>query len=502
MFKQKFLLLLLILLSISITGCSKPISSSNDSATVNSVEISPSPFGVLGPLSVNFEIMKYFNFDEDAYFEWESSSLKNINVNFGRENNLLRWELHDESFDGNYVWSNSTKAFDSDLVLKRIYDYMGNDFNMILVISPDINGSVEYIGNDSEKEKKLQNFIEAAVERYNGDGINDYSSDIKVKYWQAYNEPFIKVGTMNNGAWIDEKKGSVESYARYVELLYQSIKKIDSNAKIVLGAEMSPVDEKGSISDEIKKVIELLKSKNAFDIVDVHYWGQAKDYKMLFLENMRNVLNDNGYSYVEIWACEFGTYVNDPTELNLPLQSETDQAVGTIKRIVYNLAHDIDKIFWTKLTDFDCYNGVSGGLFDNTGLVSDSANSGETEDLTTVKRLAYYSHQLFSKKFEDSNWDNIEIIQESNDIYIYQFTNKKDDKNTWVAWKDNGSECVSLNSIGITNAKMTESVPSYNTGKEIEDGGISFDNIFDISYSNENIDLGNVPIFIEKINIE
>ncbi len=144
--------------------------------------------------------------------------------------------------------------------------------------------SVQYIWNDSEKEEQLKDFIKAAVQRYN----------TQVKYWHADNEPFIF------NSWVNEKGGTTETYARYVELLSETVKEIDPEAKIVLWADMAPQDGKGTITDSMKETIEFLKDKDAIDIVNVHYWGKTENYKMEFLEDMRKVLDENGYSDVEI----------------------------------------------------------------------------------------------------------------------------------------------------------------------------------------------------------
>lgn len=65
------------------------------------------------------------------------------------------------------------------------------------------------------------------MERYDGDGIADYSPIIKVKYWQMANESFPI-------HW-EGAGGTIDGCVKFAELTYNAIKKSDPNAKIILG---------------------------------------------------------------------------------------------------------------------------------------------------------------------------------------------------------------------------------------------------------------------------
>ena len=80
----------------------------------------------------------------------------------------------------------------------------------------------------SANEEYFKNFVKTLVERYDGDGINDYDPTIKVKYWQAGNEPFPR-------QW-EENGGTIQGYIRFTEILSQSARESDPVQKIILGA--------------------------------------------------------------------------------------------------------------------------------------------------------------------------------------------------------------------------------------------------------------------------
>jgi hypothetical protein len=363
-----------------------------------------SPFGLLRPVAVDNKLMNQLNSSEEDYINWKKESISELNIQYGRENNLLRWELHEPSLGDDYIWTSNNPGLNTDDRLTVIKSNTNSNFKMMLGFNAERNGSVAYIGNDSEMEDNLQMFIQTSVERYDGDGVNDFDSSISIKYWQVDNEPFI------GDTWIVDKGGTTKTYARYVELLNESVKKADPKAMVVLGAEMSPKDGKGTITDNMREVIEYLKNKNAFDIVDIHYWGEASNYKMELAAEIRKTLDENGYSYVKIWSCENNTYVNEPAGHSS--QTEEQQAISLVKRYVYNFSHDVEKIFLTHLVDFSCFAGRCDGLFDNIGIISDGENSGETTATAGVKRLSYYSQVLLAQSIYGTDLTDIAIIHE------------------------------------------------------------------------------------------
>lgn len=130
------------------------------------------------------------------------------------------------------------------------------------------------------------------------------------------------------------------------------------------------------------------------------------------------------------------------------------------------------------------------------GLIADGINDDDISAGTLL--LPYYSYKLMVEKLEGSDWDNIQTIQESNDVYIYKFTNKETGKSTWVAWNDNANlQTITLNVRDIKSVKLIEAVPKYETGKEILDYSTAFNiETKNVNNNQVSITLEDVPIFV------
>jgi len=249
----------------------------------------------------------------------------------------------------------------------------------------------------------------------------------------------------------------------------KAVKQADPEAKIVLGAEIS---NGSSLSSRIKSVILGLNREKVFDVVDLHYWRSTNDWKLNSTQEMRSLLDSEGYTDVEIWSTEHGTYVNQPVSPppQIPFQTESDQAASLIKRYVYNLANDVDKIFWNNLVEWSCFDEVCGGVFDNMGLISDGKNSGDTDTLN-IPRLSYYTYKLMADKLNNSDWDNIQIISEDDlffDVYLYKFINKQTNKKTLVAWSENPAPIqITIPNINSDQVKITSAIPNTNNGADL-----------------------------------
>jgi hypothetical protein len=449
--------------------------------------------------------MKKSNFSNEEYWQWAGTHFKNLGAKGSRKGVLFVWDIKEPELGKGYKWegAGSTKkggnpdSMNSDKVLEAFFEYGDPNLNMVAVIDPYRDGKVDFI-ETGQYENELRNYIKAVVERYDGDGIEDYNSKIKIKYWQAGNEPFLQA---NN--WLN-KGGSLESYVKFVEIFAESVRQADPEAKIVLGAE---VENQSRVSAEMKTVIELLKNKAVFDVVDIHFWSKAEDYKMVIVQDMLNILNANGHKDTQIFSTEHGTYVNQPEYGNFSEQSETQQATSLIKRYAYNLAHDVDKIFWNNLVEWSCFGGRCGGMFDNMGLISDGMNNGETLATLGEPRLSYYAYKLMTNKLQDSNWNNIEIIQEKDNVYIYKFTQNNNNKSVYVAWWDYWQETdkeqkqISFNLKDSQKVLITETVSNKKSGNEINaENYIDFFNKGYASPKNFNLTLtlGQLPVFIEN----
>ena len=276
-------------------------------------------------------------------------------------------------------------------------------------------------------------FIKAAAERYDGDGNNDAPGSPVVNYWQIHNEVNVDF------FWKDTPK----AYAELLKVSYDAIKEANPNAKVAIAGMSNPsgLFEGGNsyavILEELKKI------GGTFDIFDVHWFGYVGNYKKhnkagkevlteFMNVDLSNVLND--FNNVEVWFTEDGTHTGSDVDLKsglAPAQSEIDQAGELVKRYIYPLANGVKKIFWRNVIESRSYSRAfkRNDYFDNIGLVYNGCGiedekftckpEGVGDDLGEgVKKLSYYTYKLMVEKLERSDWDNIQIINESDNIYI------------------------------------------------------------------------------------
>ena len=98
---------------------------------------------------------------------------------------------------------------------------------------------------------------------------------------------------------------------------------------------------------------------------------------------------------------------------------------------------------------------------------------------------------------DGSDWDNIEIIQESGGIYIYKFI--KNNKPIWVAWNENDNERqITISNLDFNEVLVTETIPKYNSGNDVS----NFNNAFNSENKTTNngkitLTLGETPVYIQ-----
>jgi len=378
------------------------------------------------------------------------------------------WDIvqkEEDIINNNFDWD----AFEDDVKLNSYPE----DTNFLITFSvlgtPISKGGSYVLADGNYKKENWIKFVEAVVERY-GD---------RVKYFQVENEP----------------KPQKKNFAELQEITYKAVKEECSECQVVMGGSFWGMGNFEEWNRNNVRILKALKGKYV-DIFDQHYGGDLSAYNpSLLLSYAKTKLAEAGFQDTRIWITEMSDYSGDPKEdlRQDPLyQSENDQAGSLFKRYVSSLSFGVEKIFWA----IGIYEGFQyeETYFDFTGLIYDGKYD---HDLGRgVKKLAYYTYKLMTEKLEGSDWNNIKTIQESDDIYIYQFTNKNTNKKTWVAWSDEGVKSVSLDFLGITSAKTTEVVPDYENGKEVEN--VLFEDMFKEIIVSNSFELDDVPVFIES----
>jgi hypothetical protein len=352
-------------------------------------------------------------------------------------------------------------------------------------------------------------FLEKAVERYDGDGIDDAPGSPVVDVWEIENEPDLSLAQVPRGF-----KDTPQNYALLLKESYKVIKRANPQAKVAFGGLAGP---KGIRKYFVPALDELERIKDSptdryFEIAGFHWSGHFMgDYQKEILpektyyfddavDEMKEEMEKRGYKNISIWITEMS--YNDGRPFDLPFlrkpRTEKEQANELLKRYVYSIGKGANKIFWTKLTEWSNFGGAGvNNYFDNVGLIHNPANDGKSH-----KKLAYYTYKKMAETLEGSDWNNIQTIQEKDGVYIYKLT--KNGKSIWVAWNDNKK----AKTVRITldrdtkDVKITEAIPKYESGKDVLNYDTAFSEIKGVlmeSYPMQlQFKLADKPVFVEE----
>ena len=401
------------------------------------------------------------------------------------------------------LWFKVQKNLNEDTYDFSIYDtYYGSvpdEIKILTNIIPDnprnpVVSNFNYLSPDSYlpiDEEKYLKFVKAAVERYDGDGIDDMPGLTNpVMYWQVGNEPNDRSG--------------FGGFARLQKITYEAIKSACPQCKVLVGGVAQPMvlgefttDKNGYFSDFSQTYEPYLEELNGsgFDIFDFHWYGDANgDYANIkpIYDELKLMLNNYNFNNVDIWITEMGAYSGTPTSFPFyQCQTEKQQAADYLKRFIYSLSLGAKKIF----PAFGLIEGFrnNDGYFDHTGFIYDGKGS---DDLGSgVKKLAYYTYKKMTETLEGADWNNIQTIQESDGLYVYKVI--KNGKNIWVAWNDSNTKNIEINTGSAQQVKITEVVPKYITGKDVSDYNSAFNTEIKIVNGTVDLILGDVPVFLE-----
>jgi catechol 2,3-dioxygenase-like lactoylglutathione lyase family enzyme len=293
-------------------------------------------------------------------------------------------------------------------------------------------------------------FLEKAVERYDGDGVDDAPGSPVVKYWAVENEVDLKL------FWGD----TPENYAELLRQSYSTIKQANHQARVVMAGMSDPLRVQESYAF-FSKVFAALNAKKTggrdrfFDVLSFHLYNFESNLIARTQERLaffKEQLKQGGYPYVPVWITETGDYSGKPAENNLTEKAEKLQAENLVKIYVHSLANGVSKIFWVTLTEWSGYGGKNS-VWDNVGLINNPETDGESH-----KKSAYHAFRNMAGMLEDSDWDNIETVRQEDDVFIYKF--RKSGNSIWVAWSDRKTPTnVTLRDIKKDVAYMTPAIP-------------------------------------------
>lgn len=451
-----------------------------------------SPFGIHGPKVIpNPSIPSDMLVGFDNY-----KALKEVGAKWVRHNAAegLTWDDVEKEL-GVYDWSKT------DYIFGQTYK---QGIHMVVAITAYNHLDRPEIGYIPQNMQAYLKFLKTAVERYDGDGVNDAPGSPIVDLWQIENE-------VDNGFFW---KDTPQNYAKLLKESYKAIKEVNPKAKVAIS---SVATLPGFYNFYVKVLDELARDKTKYsDILDFHWFpffeseynfltlptSQTKFYLKEYIRNIKQTLSKYGYGNIPIFITETAQYSDAPAHnpfvepISPEFHSEKKQAIDLLKLYVYPLVNGVDKIFWVTLTELHNFDVTTpNGVWDNVGLINNPQNDGQSH-----KKLAYYTYKKVVEVLEGSDWNNIQTIQEKDDVYIYKFI--KNGKPIWVVWNDNSpSKQITISGISLSQAKITEAIPKYELGKDVTDYNNAFNTeTKSVGSGKITITLKDKPVFVEEKN--
>lgn len=206
------------------------------------------------------------------------------------------------------------------------------------MVNPEAEGDNIKVGKPCDMNA-YTNFLSQAVERYDGDGLNDMPGlTIPLKYWEIMNEPSMQGGS--TGGMGEELKFFVGSSQDYLEILtnsYQAIKGADSEAQVVQGGMAGMQQDFVDFWDPILKA----GGGQYFDIANNHSISTDNRRHDLYVTRFKQYLKKYNLDDKPIWITELQI-----GELASPPQDIKEFDTLLFKASIVPLAKGADKLFY------------------------------------------------------------------------------------------------------------------------------------------------------------
>jgi hypothetical protein len=383
----------------------------------------------------------------------------------------------EETIPPSYSWESADRA----LSAARI-DSGSLSLIATIVTNPDwaatyANGPINIDDLDS-----FAAFVEAAVERYDGDGFEDAPGSPDVKHWEFYNEP---------DDVLEPRWGNAgDEYANMLSTVFPAVKSADPSAQVLIGGlAYDWFDYQGGrfnrqFLDDVL-AFDGGVGGDYFDLMNFHiyplFWNNWTDHESPGLLEKSVYIMDKlasyGYPDKGLVITEAGWHSNVPENPGAPAGDPEDQARFVVELFTQSMAADARIMIWWMLYD-------PGGTypFDN-GLVTKAP-------LPEIKP-SFQAFQVVESELRSAHFQRILSVGETGtaDMEAYEFIDNVHQRTVYVAW---------LDPIDTPDIKPLRIPTSWATVRDIYDNSyFVWDDLDGQVDGYVTIDVGGQPVFIE-----
>jgi hypothetical protein len=241
---------------------------------------------------------------------------------------------------------------------------------------------------------RMAAFIQAAVERYDGDGIHDAPGSPVVRHWEFYNEPDNQ-STANGFRW---GEFPVE-YAQMLAAVYPAAKAANPQTQILMGgiAYDHFLDQGGAFHRDFMDRVLLAGGGAHFDIMNFHFypafgWGDGIGGLGLYekTQHLRAKLASYGLSK-PIMITEAGWHSNNHPSLPSSQESQNRHVVAIFAQ---TYAADVDMSIWWMLHEAGGSYEYDSGLIRHDGVGTKKQSFYVYQHMVEQMRFAHYIRRL------------------------------------------------------------------------------------------------------------
>jgi hypothetical protein len=350
-------------------------------------------------------------------------------------------------------------------------------------VSSESNGPIppQFLGDFVE-------YVGTAVERYDGDGLNDAPGSPIVLYWEFYNEPDNNSDIQGNPNYAEPTHWGdhAAEYATMLASVYPAVKAANPEAKVVFGGLALDwfEDEGGPFVESFLEDVLQAGGGNYFDVMNFHSyppfhqnWTDNQGPGILGkAEAIREILADYGLEKRMI-VTEAGWMSNNRPGAAIP-GSPAAQSRYVVEMFTESRAAELDVMVWWLLVDPPFPYPFQNGLI--------------TNEAVPAKKMSFYVYQNVVEKLSKVHFVRSLTTSEMGNplMEVHEFNDKIFNRALYVAWLNPiATTATAPLKLTAPDAIVTNSLTNFALFVQDSDDGLVDGQI--------TVQVGATPVYVE-----